>query len=415
MRKKPKNSRSASKQDNRMHFFKHHPFAIPVMTFVALFVVSVFSFLIFGGETIGASDSKVVRLHVDGKQQIVPTRAQSVGELLERRGITVHEKDIIEPALDTPITVNEFEVNVYKAKPVLVIDGGNKTVVMSAEPTPEAVAEDAGLTVYPEDRLEKTAADLTNPTEAIQDGLVAKKVVIERATPVKFSLYGKSVEIRTHAKTVGELLAEKNIELNDDDTLQPTGDTELSSNLQIFVVRYGTEIDVVEEEIEMPVDVIEDPNLPMGTVRVQTRGTAGLKTVTYEIELENGREVGRTAIQETTLREAVTQVEVRGTKVIISNPSENVKLGQRIAEQMGWSHQFHCIYSIFQRESGWNHLAQNRSSGAYGIPQALPGTKMGPGWQSDPEVQIRWGIGYMVGRYGSPCEAQAFWNINHWY
>ncbi len=70
---------------------------------------------------------------------------------------------------------------------------------------------------------------------------------------------------------------------------------------------------------------------------------------------------------------------------------------------------------ITQRESGWNHLASNRSSGAHGIPQALPGRKMGPGWESDPSVQIRWGIGYMVNRYGSPCGAQAFWNINHWY
>ena len=71
----------------------------------------------------------------------------------------------------------------------------------------------------------------------------------------------------------------------------------------------------------------------------------------------------------------------------------------------GWAaSEFGCLVSLWNRESGWNMHAAN-PSGAFGIPQALPGSKMGAGWQDDYKVQIRWGIGYIAARYGSPCGA----------
>jgi hypothetical protein len=79
--------------------------------------------------------------------------------------------------------------------------------------------------------------------------------------------------------------------------------------------------------------------------------------------------------------------------------------------------QFSCLDNIFSRESGWRTTAEN-ASGAYGIPQALPGSKMasaGPNWQTDATTQIKWGLGYIKGRYGSPCGAWAFWQVNGWY
>ncbi len=72
--------------------------------------------------------------------------------------------------------------------------------------------------------------------------------------------------------------------------------------------------------------------------------------------------------------------------------------------------QFSCLVSLWNRESGWNVYAANRSSGAYGIPQALPGSKMaafGDDWQTNPRTQIMWGLSYIEGRYGTPCGA---WN-----
>ena len=79
--------------------------------------------------------------------------------------------------------------------------------------------------------------------------------------------------------------------------------------------------------------------------------------------------------------------------------------------------QFGCLNNIWTRESNWRYNAAN-ASGAYGIPQALPGSKMasaGPDWQTNPATQIKWGLGYIKDRYGSPCNAWAFWQGHSWY
>ena len=85
----------------------------------------------------------------------------------------------------------------------------------------------------------------------------------------------------------------------------------------------------------------------------------------------------------------------------------------------GWEQsEFGCLVALWNKESGWNHVAMNRSSGAYGIPQALPGEKMasaGADWATNPETQIRWGLGYIEGRYGSPCAAWGHSQAKNWY
>ncbi|MBN3930458.1 transglycosylase SLT domain-containing protein [Streptomyces verrucosisporus] len=89
-----------------------------------------------------------------------------------------------------------------------------------------------------------------------------------------------------------------------------------------------------------------------------------------------------------------------------------------MAQQIVGGGQFQCFSSIIERESGWNYKAQNPSSGAYGLVQALPGSKMasaGADWQTNPATQIKWGLNYMNDRYGSPCGAWEFWQANHWY
>ena len=79
--------------------------------------------------------------------------------------------------------------------------------------------------------------------------------------------------------------------------------------------------------------------------------------------------------------------------------------------------EFGCLNAIWTRESGWRYNAAN-ASGAYGIPQALPGSKMasaGADWQTNPATQIRWGLGYIKSTYGSPCNAWAFWQAHGYY
>ncbi|MGI5272768.1 lytic transglycosylase domain-containing protein [Nonomuraea sp. CA-218870] len=84
-----------------------------------------------------------------------------------------------------------------------------------------------------------------------------------------------------------------------------------------------------------------------------------------------------------------------------------------------WSlREFRCLDNLWTRESGWNHRAVNRSSGAYGIPQALPGGKMrgaGSDWRHNPRTQIRWGLAYIKGRYGRPCGAWGHFRSHNWY
>lgn len=84
------------------------------------------------------------------------------------------------------------------------------------------------------------------------------------------------------------------------------------------------------------------------------------------------------------------------------------------AESLVGASQFRCLDTLWNRESGWRVHAEN-TSGAYGIPQALPGSKMGPGWQDNAEVQVRWGVGYIHARYGDACGALAHSDRYGWY
>ncbi|MFF0393331.1 transglycosylase SLT domain-containing protein [Kitasatospora sp. NPDC004615] len=91
---------------------------------------------------------------------------------------------------------------------------------------------------------------------------------------------------------------------------------------------------------------------------------------------------------------------------------------QQIAAQLVPAGQLQCFNNIVERESGWNVHATNPSSGAYGLMQALPGSKMasaGADWRDNPATQIKWGLQYMNQTYGSPCAAWAFWQAHNWY
>ncbi|MFD8545230.1 transglycosylase SLT domain-containing protein [Streptomyces sp. NPDC059649] len=103
---------------------------------------------------------------------------------------------------------------------------------------------------------------------------------------------------------------------------------------------------------------------------------------------------------------------------LVGKSSYTIAETQAIARQMMAGDQFQCFSNIVDHESGWNYKATNASSGAYGLVQALPGSKMssaGSDWQTNPATQIKWGLNYMNDRYGSPCGAWSFWQANSWY
>jgi hypothetical protein len=91
----------------------------------------------------------------------------------------------------------------------------------------------------------------------------------------------------------------------------------------------------------------------------------------------------------------------------------------RTLARFGWDGgQFGCLDALWRKESNWSPTAANRTSGAYGIAQALPGSKMAsiaPDWRTNPETQVVWGLSYIQGRYGSPCAAWAHSRKTNWY
>ena len=101
------------------------------------------------------------------------------------------------------------------------------------------------------------------------------------------------------------------------------------------------------------------------------------------------------------------------------NPNSNRGLGYRLMLQFGVAaDQWQYLDALWQRESGWNHLAENASSGAYGIPQSLPGSKMAqvaPDWRTNPETQITWGLAYIAARYSNPRGAWEHSQRFGWY
>ncbi|MGI4895280.1 MAG: hypothetical protein ACRYF3_09225 [Janthinobacterium lividum] len=114
--------------------------------------------------------------------------------------------------------------------------------------------------------------------------------------------------------------------------------------------------------------------------------------------------------------EARAAAAAEATRDLQRDPRAVAKL--MIAER-GWgTEQFSCLDSLWTKESGWDYSADNPTSSAYGIPQALPGVKMasvGADWRTNPVTQITWGLNYIENRYGTPCSAWSHSRSSNWY
>jgi hypothetical protein len=106
-------------------------------------------------------------------------------------------------------------------------------------------------------------------------------------------------------------------------------------------------------------------------------------------------------------------------KAAAAAPGSPRQIAQAMLGSFGWpASEFSCLDPLWAHESGWSVSAYNAGSGAFGIPQALPGSRMasaGPDWQTNPATQIKWGLEYIKGTYGSPCAAWAHSQATGWY
>lgn len=362
----------------------------------------------------GTADNEqhMVTIYDRGVEQTIITRAGTVREALAQARISVDAVDIVEPSLDERLVAQNYNVNVYRARPVVVEDGSTRIRTITAAQSPAKIARAANITLYPEDDTEIKRVD-----DVVLDGGAGLKLTVDRATPFTFVLYGKRLDARTQASTVGDMLKEKSVTLGKNDQASVPLETPVVAGMMVQVWRNGVQTVTQEEEIAAPVEQIKDQDRSRGFKEVRTPGKPGKKQVTYEINMQNGVEVSRKIIQSVTTLEPVKQVEVIGAKGCANDPAANRVLGHRLMLEYGFGEdQWQYLDKLWSHESGWIECKANYGgSGAYGIPQALPGSKMGPGWQEDPEVQIRWGLGYIKGRYANPQGAYNHWQTKNWY
>ena len=151
-----------------------------------------------------------------------------------------------------------------------------------------------------------------------------------------------------------------------------------------------------------------------------------MRQLRWAVVYVDGRLVGKAELPAVMMRRPSEQLQRVGTKQGAPNtgnaptpsPGSNQAIAKAMLPSYGWGDdQYNCLVEMWNRESGWRTDASN-PSGAYGIPQALPGSKMssaGPNWESDPRTQIKWGLGYIKSRYGTPCGAWSLWQSQGWY
>ena len=401
----------------KSRFLLRHPLLLPVVTFVALFFVGLVFLVMMGSSTQGASDLRIVNVYADGQQQTVTTRAKNVGDLLERLKIPLVEEDIVEPKKDTLILEDNTQINVYRARPVEIVDDNRTFTLFTAQRAPRLVAIEAGLDLYPEDDVDFERIDTT-----VLESSGSEQLVIDRSIEVKLNLFGAIKLVRTTADTVEELIEKQEISLQEGETLQPIASTPITSGLLISVNKSGVKTAVVTEPIAFGTEVVDSPDIEAGKTQIDREGVLGERAVIYEITEQDGVEISRTEIQQVVLREPVSAVKLRGTKIVSPRFSSTQTVsGDKAAlmEAAGISsNDFGYVDYIVAKESQWRPGAANSYSGAYGLCQSLPASKMasaGSDYLTNPITQLKWCTGYATGRYGSWAGAYSAWQVQGWW
>lgn len=410
----------------RLRRWLEHPFGWPLLVFFGLVLITaiIFGVLIWRGNTdliLDTSNNHVVIVAHDGEKQVVPTDQKTVGDLLKRLKIELKKGDRVEPDLTEPITQDKFLVNVYRAAPVFVTDGTVTAVTDSAAGTARGMAEQAGISLYPED-----VVTLEPTSNFIQDKSVAVRATVTRAVPVRVALYGAPpITMRTQAKTIQEFIKEKNIVITKADTIKPSSDTVITASMELAVVRNGIHTISVDEVIAPPEQTVTDGAMSLGATAVRQAGTPGKRTNTYEINVQNGEEVSRKLLQSVVSVEAVPKIVARGTAVYVAPDKTAVMAAAGISPS-----DYGAVDYIVSRESGWcptklqgTHVCPAAAPGyypsskGYGLVQSTPATKMasaGSDWETNPVTQLKWASGY-ASRYGGWQGAYLHWINYHWW
>lgn len=261
------------------------------------------------GEQVRSAEERIITIFDRGSERTIITKAPTLKKALEAADISVSVgHDLVEPALDTELIAAKYNVNIYRARPVTVVDGVVRQRVTTAEQTPERIAQAADIKLYKED-----VVDISAPQDLNRDG-VGVVMTINRATSLNFTLYGKNTEVRTRATTVEGFLKEKKIKLGENDRLSADLSTNITKGMNLELWREGKQTITEEEDVDFPIEKIQDANREVGYREVKEVGEKGRRTVTYEVEVKNNQEVSRKEIASVTTKESKKQVEIVGSK-----------------------------------------------------------------------------------------------------
>jgi len=259
----------------------------------------------------------MVSLYVDGSRRLFSTNSQNVGDVLRHANIKLNSGDIVEPAAATAISHGQFNINVYRAHPVLVVDGLQTYHVNSAHQSPRLLALDAGVKTYTEDTYSTGII-----TDFVQNSALGEKVTINRAKPLSVKVDGGFRTIRTQAGTVGDALKAADISLGVQDTVsQPLTDP-VVPGMDVAITRVSEALVTQTQTLPRPVQTVNDPTALKGTSTVTDPGADGQKTVTYRIHYTNGVETSREVVQVVSETDPKPQIVSVGTKVIFAGSVE---------------------------------------------------------------------------------------------
>ena len=241
----------------------------------------------------------------------------------------------------------------------------------------------------------------------------------------------KRTVLGTNFTTVKSVLEAGNIVLDPQDTISPSLDSKVTESTVITITRVGAKLETSDAPIAFNTVRKETSSLPKGTEKVESEGKEGVMETT-SLVTRSGDTIISSNIFASYVKEAPQdKVILVGTGESSSSSSAAASIGTTVpaGEMQQWAHDyllsngyteadFTATVFIISHESGWRVNATNASSGAYGLPQALPGSKMstaGADWQTNYQTQLKWFWNYCASRYGSIQGAYNYWLVHHNY
>jgi uncharacterized protein YabE (DUF348 family) len=279
-----------------------------VWRFVLILALLVVSTVTFGNSVQAKDERRLITVYDRGVTSVFLSDEETIGEALKAQNIELDTRDTVEPSAGQELIAADYRVNIYRARPVVVVDGAVRVKTVSPYQTADQIAKDVGISIQDGD-----VATLRPLTDFLTDG-AGLQLTISRATAIILDLYGKKTEIRTQGKTVGEMLKEKNIVLGVNGRVSVPQETPITAGMEIRVWREGKQTVSIDQQIPVTNQIIYDADRPIGYRVTQSKGVPGVRSLSYQIEVKDGVEISRVEIANIVTRKAIDQVEVIGLR-----------------------------------------------------------------------------------------------------